>query len=494
MSSQVLHACIPFILALQIAPSAAEQARPVSARKELSTAKGQSEVSPSTGVGLTLADAVAIALRENRTIRSAYIDRISQKFDLRVAEDRFTPHVSIGGGAAQQRIAGIGMTSAEVTPAVTTLLPTGATFGFSWVNTSVESLGIRTRTSTADLTLVQPLLRGGGVDVNMAPVRVARITEKINQLRLKATVSETVAQVIYAYRSLLQAQEEFKLAEGAAARARDLLAMNRSLISAGRMASVDIVQTEADLENQNIRVLEATKGLEASRLQLLTILALELNTKLVARESTSPTRITPTLAKLLPMAFAERPDYLIQQLVVDQNKLGIVVAENEKLWDLSVYASGQFGQQKTTGIITNSNRISDTTVGVAFNVPLNDLKREQPYVQSTTTMRTSELQLATIRQGVELQVRGTITDVDIRWRQLEAAKRARDLATRAVDIEKDKLKIGRSSNFQVRSMENDLRLAETQQLAAAMGYLNALTLLDVQLGTTLATWRIELKP
>ncbi|TDN07438.1 transporter, partial [Lactobacillus crispatus] len=129
----------------------------------------------------------------------------------------------------------------------------------------------------------------------------------------------------------------------------------------------------------------------------------------------------------------------------------------------------------------------------AFSVPLNDLRREQPYVQATTTLQTSQLQLASIRQGVELQVRGSVTDIDIRWRQLEGARRARELAARSVDIEKEKLKVGRPANFQVRSLENDLRAAESQQLSAVIGYLNALTLLDLQLGTTLAAWRIDLK-
>jgi outer membrane protein TolC len=444
-------------------------------------------------IALTLADAIAMGLRDNRAIRSAYVGRIAQKFDLRVAEDRFTPQFSIGGGAVHRHVAGINSTSAEISPAATMLLPTGATFGLSWVNTLNDGGGIRDRSSTAELSLVQPLLRGGGIDVNMAPVRTARLAEKINKLQLKTTVSETIGQIIFAYRSLLQAQEELKLAQASVTRARELLDMNRALIKAGRMAAVDVVQTEADLENQNIRVLEAIKSLDAARLQLLNLLSLDLGTKLLARESTAPTQITPILARLMPIALAERPDYLGQLLVVEQNKLGIVVAQNEKLWDLSAFANSRLGRENTSGLISSSTRISDVTVGMAFNVPLNDLKRGQPYMQATTTLQTSELHLTTIRQGVELQVRGSVTDVNIRWRQVAAARRAKEFAARAVDIEKEKLKAGRSSNFQVRSMETDLRSAESQQLSTMMGYLNALTTLDLQLGTTLATWRIELK-
>lgn len=445
------------------------------------------------GVALTLADAIAMALRDNRTIRSAYVDRVAQKFDLRVAEDQFTPKFGITGSAVRQNIAGINTTAVEVSPGATVLLPTGATFGFAWVNQMTDTAGAVTRSSVAELDFAQPLLRGGGIDVTLAPVRTARLTERINRLRLKTTVTETIGQVIFAYRTLLQAQEELKLAQASVARAQDLLDVNNALIAAGRMASVEIVQTQADLENQRIRVLEATKSLDTARLQLLNILSLDLGTSIVARESTEPARITLNLPRLMQIALVQRPDYLGQVLVLEQTRLGLVVAQNERLWDLSVFASGRFGRTSTTGSIVDSSHISDVTVGTTFAIPLNDLRREQPFVRATATLQTSELQLATIRQGVELQVRGSVTDIDIRWRQLDVARRARELAVRAVDIEKDKLKVGRSANFQVRALENDLRLAESQQLAATIGYLNALTLLDLQLGTTLETWRIALK-
>jgi hypothetical protein len=64
------------------------------------------------------------------------------------------------------------------------------------------------------------------------------------------------------------------------------------------------------------------------------------------------------------------------------------VAENEKLWDLSVFATGSFGRQTTTGLSAadRSQRISDTTVGLSLNVPLNDMRRDQPAVQAGTAL------------------------------------------------------------------------------------------------------------
>ncbi len=194
----------------------------------------------------------------------------------------------------------------------------------------------------------------------------------------------------------------------------------------------------------------------------------------------------------------------------DRYRLGLTVAENQKLWDLSVFASGSFGGRTVTSAAAkDSQRIADGVIGVQFNMPLTGLQREQPAVQASTALRTSELQLAAIRQGVELQVRSAVTDIEMSWSQLEVARKARTLAERALAIENEKLRAGRSSAFQIRALEADLRDAEQQpvsythldvykrqleadlrdaeqqQLNSAIAYLNALTTLDMALGTCL---------
>lgn len=48
-------------------------------------------------IEMTLGDAIYLGLRNNRAIRSAYLNRISQKFDLTVSQDRFNPKLTLSG-------------------------------------------------------------------------------------------------------------------------------------------------------------------------------------------------------------------------------------------------------------------------------------------------------------------------------------------------------------------------------------------------------------
>ena len=94
----------------------------------------------------------------------------------------------------------------------------------------------------------------------------------------------------------------------------------------------------------------------------------------------------------------ERQDYQGQIYVIEQNRLGIVVAKNEQLWDISLFARSRFGGEFSSG--TPTRNVADIVGGVRFTFPINDLSRQQQLVQANTGYRSAELQLADIRAGV----------------------------------------------------------------------------------------------
>ncbi|KAF1004909.1 MAG: hypothetical protein GAK32_02723 [Pseudomonas fluorescens] len=62
------------------------------------------------------------------------------------------------------------------------------------------------------------------------------------------------------------------------------------MISAGRMAEFEIVQTEADIATQQLGVEEAQNQLDTSRLSLLRLLALDLSSRSAPPKHWRPTR------------------------------------------------------------------------------------------------------------------------------------------------------------------------------------------------------------
>ena len=59
-----------------------------------------------------------------------------------------------------------------------------------------------------------------------------------------------------------------------------------------------------------------------------------------------------------------------------------------------------------------------------------------------------------------------------------------------LEVEKLKLDMGRTSNFELISFQNDLDTARNKEFKAEIAYLNLLTLLDQVLGATLDSWHV----
>lgn len=141
---------------------------------------------------------------------------------------------------------------------------------------------------------------------------------------------------------------------------------------------------------------------------------------------------------------------------------------------------------------SGSDRSWDSYAGIRVDIPIGDLSRRQAEVQARVNVEDQALQVADARQLLERNVTDVVRDVGTRWRQLEIANRALALSQRKLEIEREKLAAGRSSNFQVLSFENDLRNAENARLSAMLAYLEAQTRLDLTLGLTLDRWDISL--
>ncbi|WP_024643863.1 TolC family protein [Pseudomonas syringae] len=445
-------------------------------------------------IELTLADAVYLGLRDNRSIRSAYLDRIAQKFDLRVAKDQFTPKLVLSSRYLATRNQSDHYRQAEVIPQTTLLSEYGTRLSLAWSNqlTMADSAG-RNRNDGATFSVIQPLLRGAGREIATAPVRLAVLSEKINQLALKSAVSDTITQIITGYRELLRAQEQVRIARDALERSRQLLVANRAMIAAGLMAEFDIVQTEADVATQELAIEEAANDLDASRLQLLRLLALDLGTRLKATEALDASQVDVSRQRALATAQEQQPEYLTRLIAAKQAEINLVVARNERLWDVSlVGGASQVRDRYQDGSGPGTTRTWEGYAGIQVDIPIGDLSRRQAEVRARVDVENEDLRLVEAGQALEQGVGDAVRNLGTRWRQYEIAQRAGDLSRRKLDIEREKMQSGRSSNFQVLSYETDLRSAENARLNALIAYLNAQTGLDQTLGTTLESWAIDL--
>jgi outer membrane protein TolC len=448
---------------------------------------------------LTLAECVALTLTHNKTIRAAYLDRVAQRFDLRVAESKFTPRFLLSPSAVRAQAGAIGsptLTANTVNLAGTVEqdVTTGARINLRAGQTTSRSAGTNdTRNLGWTLELTQPLLKGAGTDAATASVRLGRLAEQSHLWALKSIVANTLTEVIRSYRQYVRALKALDISRQSVARARDLLAINRTLIQAGRMAEIDMIQSESDLANQEFSLLAAENEVDAARLSLVKLMGLDTHADIRPEDALSVAPVAYELEQALALARTNRPDFQTTELAVTVADIRLALARNQQLPDLSLVAS--YGQSRVgTNGATALSAPDQWSLGLRLNVPLNDLRLEQVVVAAEVEKDKADVRLAQEQDNLILEVRNALRQLDMSWRQVGLSQRALALAEKKFDIETEKFKVGRSSNFQLVSFKNDLVTAQNGALNATIAYLDALTSLETTLGITLDTWHVTLVP
>lgn len=481
---------LPGLVALMVfCPCHAQTPSPVFLNQFRADAVPTQPVRDQPAITLSLDDAVALGLRNNLSIRSTYLDRVAQRFDLRVAEDQFAPQLTLNAAwQAQRDNDNQRNRRTNLTPTATLLTPLGTQLS---VNPSKEiynsNRGDSYRNDGVTFSIIQPLLRGAGQDVVTAPLRQARLAEQVNRINQKQAISQVILQVVLAWRTLLQSQQQLEIAKGSLKRSQDQVRINDQLIKAGRVAELDRYQTEADEAEQALNVEDTANQIDDNRLALLRLLNLDLGTPVRAAPIADVLPISVSTEKAWLAALDHSPDYLKQLIAGQSAELNLIVAQNDQLWDVSLNTSyGQTHQRP-------GDSRWELYGGVNVSIPIGDLSRQNSEVQARVAVRKQAYSLTDSRQELRRSVVNDVRSLDSAWARYRQAQKLMQLTRKKAEAERLSFQAGTSSNFQLLSYEADLRNSELVQLDALMAYLNAQTQLWDTLGLTLESWNIEVK-
>ena len=163
---------------------------------------------------------------------------------------------------------------ASASPIATTTYNAGVTQNLPWLGSNVNIAWANNRQDSSSsfvtfnptyvsgltATFTQPLLRGLVIDQTRQQIAVTQINREISEESLRATVTQTLANVRNAYWDLVFSRSAVDVAQRALQLADKLVEDNRARVEVGTLAPLDIVQAEAEAANrrQTLAVAEAT--------------------------------------------------------------------------------------------------------------------------------------------------------------------------------------------------------------------------------------------
>lgn len=456
-------------------------------------------------VVINLRESILIALRYNPTVESGEIQRIIDKFTLRVAFWSYELHYTLTGTANYNFTVANGTksesdTQAIVAPAVSLLTPIGTTVTATMTNPLAHVVpGARYYNPGLVVGITQPLLQGFGSDIALSPLRQAEYTEILNRLTLQNTVMTTITSVITQYVALAQAENGLIVQRLSLDNSIATLRQQEAMLKAGRVAEADLVQFQATVASQQLSIEQQEVSLLQTRQALLSTLGIDPSTPITTTKQVRiENDLLPTLKECIRQALLNNIAYQQGLIGLRVSKINLALAADQQRWTLNLTAArtqgAGAGGKPNSGIRSLFNGEDyGTSVGLALTVPIDDLALQKTLVQAKVSLRQQYIALAALKRQTVNNVINAYNTVLSQKEQITQAKIAVELAQQSLDVALAKLKYGRVTPFEVSTLQTTLVTTQLSYINTVSIYVTNLAALDQIIGYTLDRWQVKIK-
>ena len=499
--AQMPRVRIPDVLAPETVASHAESrpAQPLPLDEAIRVALANSEViRVLTGTGAVSSGSTIY----DPTITNTQIDTARAAFDpVLGANNHFnqleTP-VGVADGAAPHgyRIAGTKAEDYTLDFGVSKKLVTGATasVGAGLVDQRLSPvIGLNpTVETTTDVGITQPLLQGGGIAANVAPIEIARLNTERSFFQMKDSVQEMVSGVIEGYWRLVAARVVLWTREQQVRFARMTLDRAEAGLRSGVLNLGDAAQARTSLAGFEANQITAAADVLQREAALQNILGLPPVDQPHMMPVTPPSteRCEVNWEDILRTAEEYRPDLIELKLILDADRQQLVQANNTAMPQLDAVAlyrwDGLQGRAPDAYWLgTEAGQYTGWTLGLNFSVPLG-LRAGRAQV------RQSELLLmrdrANLQQGLHSAAHSLATsyrNLARHYEQYLAYRNAREAAHQNLERQTASWRDGRTILLNVLSAINDWGNDVALEAGTLAEYNIELANLEVQTGTIL---------
>ena len=320
-------------------------------------------------------------------------------------------------------------------------------------------------------SISQPLLRNAGVDVNTAPIRIAKYSTlqadalaRLEVIRVLADSERQFWRVWAAERELEIREQQLELAER---QRKDIEVWVKSEAKAG----IEITRAEAGIAQRVGSIISAEANLRVQERELKRIVNwpdLPVSSSTAIETTSDPELIgfeldTPALAEL---ALRMRPEMKFREYELAQNDIQIAVARNSLLPLLTVDAfttvNGVGGSLGQANDVLNGGQFADHSAGLSLVYPFPNSTARGLERQA----RLQKLQTVAVRnqliQLITQQVYDATTLFQADWKNILAARNNVRSATKELAIEQQLFEANEQNRTTTEVLNAAARLAAAQ--------------------------------
>ena len=504
---------------------------------------------------ITLREAIALALENNKDVQVTRQNVRIAEFDLQSANGYYEPRLTGQTYYERATVPNISFFSPQITKVtnnsivanagVTGYVPRfGTVLNAAFNNNRVTSsnpVSIISPQFNSGFTfsVTQPILRGRRFDQPRRTIEIAKRNLSLTDTQFRQRTIEIIAGVQRAYWDLTFALRNLQVQRDTVKDGKDQLEHNRRLVNEGQLAPIDIVAAETQVANFEQAVYEALNTVTVAENALKNLIAQNKNDTLwtasiVPVDSVDLDAPNTTLPEALDAALENRPELELNTVQKDINQLDqrFYREQNKPQVDLiASYTSAGVGGSlnpnftnpllascaaSPTQAICSSGAASQQTLlqsvggagssftdiltnkyptyrfGVQINLPLLGDKTSRAQLgRSLVEGERLQTQREQIEQNIQVDVRNALQTVRTAEARLRSAAISRENSEKLYASEQRKLDAGQSDIYKVLDRQTALTTARSNELRAQTELNKAIAELQRATGNSLKANNIE---
>lgn len=347
----------------------------------------------------------------------------------------------------------------------------------------------------------QPLLKGAGIEANLAPIVIARINTERSFFQLKDSLQDSVRGVVEAYWALVFARTDEWARQQQVEQGKFAYEYAKARFEAKirDVNSATVAQARSAYANFKANLISAQANVLQREAALRNIMGLPPSDGQRLIPTTPPTsnKLVPNWDEIVRLAEQNRPDLIELKLILEADQQRLIQANNQALPQVDVNTlyrwNGLEGETPTGDrISTDGGQFTDWSVGVNFSVPLG-LRRDRALLRQQQLVVARDW--ANLDQGLHQSLHAlAISNRNLAqfYEQYNAFKDARAAALINLQQQAAEARTGRLIFLNVLQAITDWGNSVSAEAQALSQYNTELATLEAETGTILEAHGVRL--
>jgi outer membrane protein len=443
----------------------------VSRGRDTRQSLGFSSTGTSTASGTTSSKQVSL---DNVAALLASVQQLNQSIDAVNGDNDSTVVGNSGSVEVQQYL-----------PTGTLLFLTGA--GATLDNNAAGDDSLHSWTAG----ISQPILRGAGIDTNLAALRQARNAAAQSEHEFRLAVLDVVRETERAYWELTLAKEVLAIREFGVTLANDQMMREEELESVGKALGGDVMTARAERLARQADLVDAQAALKSQSIELIRLMHPESTPRWEVgfdpQDDAAVVEVALNADESEDLALLYRPELAQARLTLANLELDVVRTRNGRLPQLNLVGEYEAasGGESATASSTSSTDEDTYNVGLQFEMALFNRAERARHLRAQLSQERGAGYITQLEEEIAAEVRQAMVEVERQWERLAATTEAVLSRRESVRVIEGRHEVGKATNLDVLQVQRDLIQSQVDDATARVRYIEALTDLYAAEGTLL---------